>query len=407
MPTTIAKHGLRRSGASRPLHFWAWLLLPLLLATADAHAQRLTQRVLPEDEVSPSGKHCYGEGRKKLTLEHYVAGSINPLGIGNMLRLGWCSPLVRKPGLLFDYTNFDIGLMMTNSPTDINVGLQMFLAPISILVLRAEASVFYIWPIPLQGAGFITVNQPSDFQLSTLSPDPAGPTPASTAFGARAMLGAALQGQLPIGSRFDISVSLSGNGEYWQFSSSALANRPPGSGLYSARRDVILLGSADWVVTSTAALLIGVKVHPNATLRFGGTNDLVYVPSHGYLGNIAAGIIVLNVPDLRQLAKNFNFFLRVGTFTHHAFRSGVTLAGGVDIIYELLPTPSKLPAKGWAPTAVPESAPSSLPPPPAIGPGDAPASGTASPTAADSAGNTTGSVAPSTSGQPGAQPAGR
>ncbi len=362
------------------------LVVPGLLA-GEAAAQRLSTPSAIRPAPTGRGKHCLGEAVNKTTLEHTVAGSINPLGIGNTLRLGWCMPLVRKPGLLFDFTNFDIGVLMMNSPTDIHLGVQMFLAPISILVLRAEATAFYIWPTPLQGAGFITVNSPSEFTLPRLSPDPTGwnhnpppgqlpgpVTPASIAYGGRVMIGATLQGQIPVAKKLDIQAAIGVNAEYWSVSSPALAGVPPGGGFYAARRDVILLGSADWVIASTAALLASIKVHYNVNLKLGGFNDLVYVPSHGYLGNIAGGLLVLNVPNLRFLAKSFNFFIRAGTFTHHAFRvgGGVTIAGGVNIVYELSPSPQRLPPPDSAmtPATAPPSNPETAPATPATAPSE-------------------------------------
>ena len=356
---------------------WWYALLPGLLALLvplAAQAQRLSVPSPIRPPPSQSGKHCLGETQNKLTLEHTIAGSINPLGIGNIVRLGWCTPLIRKPGLLFDFTNFDIGALFTNSPTDVQVGVQAFLSPLSILVLRAEATVFYIWPIPLQGAGFITVNSPQEFTLARLSPDPTGTnrttglpeTPATTAYGGRVMIGATLQGQVPLGKKLDIAAAIGANLEYWSLNSSALMGLPAGGGFYSARRDVILLGSSDWVLLSTAALLLNIKIHRNSSLKIGGVNDLAYVPSHGYLGNIAGGLLVWNVANLRQLAKNFNFFARVGTFTHHQFRAGVTIALGLSVVYELSPKPGKLPppeptVQPQPATAAPEGTPGTEP----------------------------------------------
>ncbi|HNN96748.1 MAG TPA: hypothetical protein PKI03_30975 [Pseudomonadota bacterium] len=389
----------REEGPSRGLNLRLLFFLVSGLVSGwgfpgEATAQRLSTPSAIRPAPTGRGKHCLGEAVNKTTLEHTVAGSINPLGIGNSLRLGWCTPLIKKPGLLFDFTNFDVGVLMMNSPTDTHLGVQMFLAPLSILVLRAEATAFYIWPTPLQGAGFITVNSPSEFTLARLSPDPTGwnhnppdgqpegpVTPASTAFGGRVMIGATLQGQIPIVSKLDIQAAIGANAEYWSVTSPALSSVAPGGGFYAARRDVILLGSADWVIASTAALLFSIKPHYNLNLKLGGFNDLVYVPSHGYLGNIAGGLLVLNVPNLRFLAKSFNFFFRAGTFTHHAFRvgGGLTIAGGVNIIYELSPSPPPLPppASSQAPAVTPASTTIS----------DAPPATTAAPPAPASAGD--------------------
>ena len=87
-----------------------------------------------------------------------------------------------------------------------------------------------------------------------------------------------------------------------------------------------------------------------SALRIGATDDLVYTPANGYLGNVAAGLISYGVSNLRNLAKSFALFVRLGTFTH-GFRhvgpnplnhanpiqppGAVTIAIGLDVTYEL------------------------------------------------------------------------
>jgi hypothetical protein len=348
--------------------------LPLLLLTlaVPAAAQRLSYRPAPSS-ASPfkSGKHCYGEQQRKLILNHYLAGSINPLGIGNSMRLSVCTPLITKPGLLFDLTNFEYGLLLLTSPTDVTGGGFINITPLSVLVLRAEVSGFGIWPIPLQGAGFITLKDASDFTLNVLSPSPFGERPAGHASGGKFLVGATLRGEVPIGRFVSIAVANSFNAEYWRVTDGTWNPAADAGNVFfvSARRDVALRGPGDWVLANTAALVVGINPHPNVVLRVGFTDDLVYVPSHGYLGNIAAGLLAVSVKNLRNLARDGSFFLRVGTFTHHAFRTGITFALGFDVTYELLKRPyPRRPQFVDEPSAVPPPSPSEptpiAPPPP-------------------------------------------
>jgi hypothetical protein len=357
-------------------------------AVAPALAQNISKTV---SGPAVHGQHCLGEERQKLLLDHYLAGSINPLGIGQVLRLSLCTPLITKPGLMFDLTNIEVGALLLNSPTYVSFGGFVNLVPLSILVLRAEADGFYIWPTPLEGAGFITLPTSRDFTKVSLSPSPFGPNPATTASGGRILLGATLRGELPIGKWLSIAVTDSINGEYWRVSDGTWAQAAAlgHSVFYVARRDVVLNGPGDWLLMNTAALLLGINAHPNVTVRVGATDDLVFVPSQkenstyscsgnepdpatiqyqpssGYIGNVAAGVVAVTIKNLRGLARDFSFFMRVGGFTNHAFRecSGATFALGADVTYELMSRPYHRPPP--AAEAAPPPAPAAPPAPPA------------------------------------------
>jgi hypothetical protein len=365
-----------------------------------AAAQRLEQKPASSMRGFGPGKHCLNEQKQKILLNHYLAGSINPLGIGNSMRLSLCTPLITKPGILFDLTNVDFGLLLLTSPTDVTGGAFVNITPISILVLRAEISGFGIWPIPLQGAGFISLNSQNDFTLNSLSPSPFGENPARHASGGKFLVGATLRGEVPLGRFLSIAVANSFNAEYWRLTSGTWDPAAAEGREYfvSARRDVALRGPGDLVLANTAALVFGINPHRNVVLRVGVTDDLVYVPSHGYLGNIAAGLFAVSVKNLRNLAKDGSFFLRVGTFTHHAFRGGITFALGFDVTYEILkrahprppavdPPPPELPPQPVVPLATDLAAA----PPPA----PAPPSGDSQPPTP---------VAPATSSNPGSSP---
>lgn len=358
-----------------------------LAAPSEAQAQRLAPKPGIGASVIRGGKHCLDEQQNKLLLNHYTAGSINPLGIETQFRLSYCTPLIEKPGILFSLSKLDVGLVTYISPAHVHIGPSLHVSPLSILVLRAEVTGFYIWPIPLQGAGVNEIlkdkqsadmqgcyldpqppvgadgktpergpnpanpfcdynpNAPdpkhpernqtpySAFEIEALQRDTYGPRPGRDAFGIRALLGITLQGAIPLGNRVDILFADGFSTEFWRINSNEY--------YYLARRDTIMHGNGDWVLANTAALLLSIRLHRNALLRLGATDDLVYTPNFGYMGNIAAGLVSLSVPNLRNLAKQFAVFVRVGTFTHHQFRSGVTLAAGFDITYELKKKPTR------------------------------------------------------------------
>src|SRR5262249_20119649 len=157
---------LTRMVAPHPLRLIRWLSLGVfftLFPSKIALAQRMEKQ--PNIQAVSKGQHCLGEEKQKLLLEHFLAGSINTLGIGKTLRLSLCTPLITKPGILFDLTNVEFGIHVLTSPTDVSVGPFINVTPLSFLVLRAEAYGFGIWPIPLQGAGFISLNDSNQFTI--------------------------------------------------------------------------------------------------------------------------------------------------------------------------------------------------------------------------------------------------
>ena len=350
------KEPFRRAAASRPGGLAAFFGLITVVGVALCCPGRaLAQRIGLRSGPPPStvlGKHCLGDQEQKLLLNHYTVGSINPLGLENQLRLSVCTPFVEKPGLLFDFTNFEFGLANYISPTHVHGGIYGAVTPLSFITLKAEVTGFYIWPIGLTfpGAGVTplldqdTCTATYDDNVPPKDPVPgAPPTPqASNGYGVRALLGAALQGSVPFGKRLDLLLFNGFNSEYWRYSNDKC--------IFVARRDVGIRGSGAWILANTAVVALAIKVHPNHTIRIGATDDLVYTPDNGYLGNVAAGLISYGVSNLRNLAKSFALFVRAGTFTH-GFRhigpnpanhlnpiqppGAVTLAIGLDVTYEL------------------------------------------------------------------------
>lgn len=369
----------------------------LLLSAGGAQAQRLGLRSNPVSNLV-TGKHCLGDQEQKLLLEHYIVGAINPLGLENQLRLSVCTPFVEKPGLLFDFTNFEFGLANYISPTHIHAGFFGGITPLSFITFKAEVTAFYIWPLGsvFPGAGVIPIADQDTCQAAyddiyppkDPSPSSPGAPVATSGYGVRALLGAALQGAVPLGKRLDLLLFDGFNSEYWRYNTDQC--------VFVARRDVGIRGSGSWILANTAVLAFSIKIRPNHILRIGATDDLVYTPDNGYMGNVAAGLIAYGVNNLRNLAKSFALFVRAGTFTH-GFRKigpnpanhlnpvepsgGVTLAIGLDVTYELAKRPTRRVSAMMqqAQSAQPESPPTEAAPPAPTTDPNAPAGAPAAP----------------------------
>jgi hypothetical protein len=264
------------------------------------------------------------------------------------------------------------------------------LTPLSILTVKAEVTGFYIWPLGtvFPGAGVFPLADQTTCTASykgDLYPDTPSTTPPTNGYGVRALLGASLQGSVPFGKRLDLLIYNGFAAEYWRYNTDQC--------VFVARRDVGIHGSGDWLVANTSVLALAIKITPNHFVRVGATNDLVYTPFNGYLGNVVAGLLSYGINNLRGLAKAFSFFIRVGTFTNgYRMGQGITLAGGLDVTYELAKRPTRrvLQMTQDAAAAPPAPAPGvaapaaepTVPPPPAATPEQPAPAGTVGTTSA-------------------------
>ncbi|MCS6913985.1 MAG: hypothetical protein NZ890_12185 [Myxococcota bacterium] len=304
----------------------------LLALTPAALAQR---GGLPGRPASPSGKHCLDEPHTKLLVNHTLVGSINPLGLENQLRFSVCTPLVRRPGLLFMLTYVEAGLANYISPTHIHLGPFLSISPLSILTLRAEVTGMFIWPLALPGAGYIPLDGYEPFTDQTLEPPLEGPDAGRRAYGVRSLLGATLQAGLPVGRGVTLAVVDAFGAEWWRVLPVDPFEGRDRPFYYLARRDVTARADGDWILANMALLLAMVEFKGNYVLRLGALDDLVVVPASGYIGNLVGGLVAIMVRRISTLARNLQLFLRLGGYTDHAFRGGVAVAGGLDIYYEV------------------------------------------------------------------------
>ncbi|HUJ59667.1 MAG TPA: hypothetical protein VLX92_14280 [Kofleriaceae bacterium] len=266
--------------------------------------------------------HCVDERGAHLILDETLVGITNPLGVENQLQLYACWPLVETPGLLFDYTNVELGLYDNLSPIYVQQGAFVQVTPLSPLVVRAEVAGVQYWPLPIDGAGYYAVSgYRADFRDAALPAARGG-----SATGVEAGSSVTLQGALPLAPRLGLVASDTLNPEYWRL----------GDGAYwvNERRDVILARS-DWLVKNTAALLVEVKRAP-ATLRAGVTDDFTAVPRAGYAANLVGGLATLDVRHPTPSLHEVSAFVRVGDYTAHAFRRGVSVFFGLSAVWERL-----------------------------------------------------------------------
>lgn len=274
-----------------------------------------------------TGKHCLDEPYTRFTISHTLAGQINPLGSEQHLIASLCVPLIKTPGILFDYTHFEVGLSNYLSPSYDHQGGFISIAPLSFLKLRVEAAGLYIWTIPVDGAGYFSFpGYNADFSEDTRPASRAG-----TAGGAVVGLSATLQGAAPLPKDLKILFTDTFLAEYWVVGDKDF--------YYNLRRDAIL-AQTDWVARNSGAVLLEVPISSNVSLRAGFTDETTFVPRSGFVNNIAAGIATLLVHRIGSVIRNFQPFVRAGVYTHHnsvnEFRQGEGNAViGINAVYDV------------------------------------------------------------------------
>jgi hypothetical protein len=267
-------------------------------------------------EAAPS--QCLGTGGALVIFDETLVVSLSPDGFENQLKATLCQPLIKRPGILFDYSSWDVGVFNYLSPIYDQQGLTIGVVPLSFLELRVDASALGIWVLPLDGAGYFAfpsyTRQFTDKDLPNAQ--------ARTASGVNVTLSARLQGELPVFTQ-TLVVTNSFQLDYWYVGE--------GSHYYNARRDVVLARS-DWVVKNNANLLFKVKASKEVSLQFGVQDDFTFVPASNYVANIIG--VFLSVPIRREgFLRDIEPFVRFGAYTHHAYRSGFQLFAGISIAW--------------------------------------------------------------------------
>lgn len=101
---------------------------------------------------------CLGTGKRQRIVDNTLVGVMNPEGFEDQLRLAWCFPLITTPGLLYDYTQVEVGFTNYLGPVYDHLGVYASIDPLSFLQLRADVQGVVYWPLPfIDGAGYYQV----------------------------------------------------------------------------------------------------------------------------------------------------------------------------------------------------------------------------------------------------------
>jgi hypothetical protein len=314
-----------RMAGRRPQCLWSLSasIAGLLLAACLICSQARAAEPADDSALASTGKHCLGSAQTKLVVGETVLGSTNPLGAENDLTLGICSPLIRKPGLLFDYTNIQGGLLIYLNPVSVQQGGYFSITPLSIIELRAEAAWVEMWPFPMDGAGYFPLaGYTASYRESDLPADKAG-----FAHGFTAAARATLQGQVDLSSRLHLLAQDAFGWEYWK-----IGTEP----FYYNVRNGIALARSDYLLVNRASLLMGIDLSQRLDLKVGASDELTLVPRGSYYKNVVGGLAIFSIKGWPTASSTSGSFLRVGAYTAHPFRTGLQLLGGLYTTFEAM-----------------------------------------------------------------------
>lgn len=267
-------------------------------------------------QAAPS--QCLGTGGSLVIIDETLVINLGPDGFENQLKATLCKPLIQRPGILFDYSSWDIGVFNYLSPVYDMQGITVGVVPLSFLELRVDAAAIGIWQLPLDGAGYFAF--PSYTTRFTEKELPSAH--ATSSYGASVTLGARLQAEAPVGAQH-LVITNTTQAEYWYVVG--------GSHNYNLRRDVILAKS-DWLVKNNATIAFKVRASDTVSLQFGVQDDFTFVPASNYVANIIGAFV--SVPIRRNgFLRDIEPFARFGAFTHHAYRVGFQFFGGISMAW--------------------------------------------------------------------------
>jgi hypothetical protein len=270
----------------------------------------------PAETPAPreTGVNCYGEPRAAWVVREFFVGLTNPLGAENQLQASRCWPLVTDRGALFDLTNVETGAMLYLSPSYMHQGLFASIAPLSVLIFRLEVAGIYVWPLPLAGASYFTLD---GYDASFVSdgithevdapPDDAGGLNVSflTTVQAAVTLTTLRAGRLElmVTDTLGLEYWLMGRGDYY----------------YNIRKDAILARS-DLVLTNSGAVILSIPLRPGLAMRVGATDMLLYGIGSGRVDSNQVGGVVTFFIERAGDVRGIQPFIQVLGYTNHESR---------------------------------------------------------------------------------------
>ena len=262
----------------------------------------------PAGPTLGTGKNCLGEPRPKLILSNLIGIKYGEWGIENQTRLGLCTPLIRKPGVLFDYTFAEVGLVVHLTPIYVMPGAYVTLAPLSILQFQVEAAPIFYWPIGVDSAGYYPLPSiESDYSKASL-PGEDG----ATATGGYVRFGPNLQVAVPIGPvRLIVLDTL--RFEFYSIGT---------SDFYFHNRNDLPTARDQWFLDNMAIVLVEVPLSPVVKLMVGANDQLTRTLGAKAVSNAVRGTAMLRVDKDWLALREFTVILALGGRTHHPVRQG-------------------------------------------------------------------------------------
>jgi hypothetical protein len=258
-----------------------------------------------EDGRESTGRYCVDAPEARWVYHQLFVAKYNPLGAEDNGRLGICSPLITRPGMLFDYTHLEFGLLHSLSPAYFHLGGYFQIAPLSLISFRVEASGLVYWNLPLDRSAYFSVPGYDTYINSDYYPTEQG----ASATGWTVAFSANLQARVSIG-RLGLIVLDSIGYELWR-----VGEEP----YYINLRHEIVMAQFDTVLANEAMLMLEIPVHPTFSFRIGAYDSLRYAPGglEGFNLNNSVGLLaMLAWPRNGDHVRGLTPFLRVGWYTN-------------------------------------------------------------------------------------------
>ncbi len=248
---------------------------------------------------------------------------VNPLGAEHNARFGLCLPLYESADPVLALNHFEAGVSTYLSPVYFVPGAYAQIVPVSFFVLRVEVHGLTVWPIPIAGAGYYA--RSGYDQSWSQDQVPASDGGSANGFSMRIM--GVLRFQVPLTESLSIlalaatwtETNILDRGQYWL-----------------DVRDDMVAASGDWVIDQEAVLLLQARWPEGFGLRFGAFSALRTLPSAGYVGHQLGPIAMMSFGRVDPHVYGLGFFLRMGIYTSHRFRTGTPSAMlGVNVDWDL------------------------------------------------------------------------
>ncbi|MBJ95771.1 MAG: hypothetical protein CMP23_15020 [Rickettsiales bacterium] len=262
-----------------------------------------------ESSAAPAtGKNCLGEPGPRVLMRQVLGIKWGPWGVEHQLRVGGCAPLVRKPGILFDYSFVEAGFQSHTSPIYFMPGVYLDLAPLSFLQFHLQFAPVFYWPIAFNGAGYFDLSGYEEDYSEQQLPHQEG----ERALGWYLRSGVTLQAAVGLG-RIRLLVSNTLLFELWQLGE---------EDYYFHNRNDIPAAFREGFIDNLALLLAELPVHPNLDLRVGLNHQLTMNFGARQMSNFFGGVAMFRLKRLGASVRDFTPLFRLGYRPQHPVREG-------------------------------------------------------------------------------------